>query len=416
MDLKHSIICGLLAAAMCSSLSGCGGKTLGGDVTKVSTATDKKGGSNSGSKAPDEPDPDKLGDRLTDLPQADRTSELTQISEQTDLFLTAVKEGDINAICDMLEPSSVYYKFFDRNRQSEQLSRILQADFGDMVWTHWAQTDMNNKNWLENAYMENSGYTESYVCAGVKEMLFFDEYFLLNFSKGESVDRLFKTETEEDCFSWLQSTLDKMPLLKNNWSIKCTVPDEEGKVLFNIDDDFIFDYTSILLLDETTDENMAKTYITKLAQSRGVIEDENATFDSSPELRELVSQLIKEKRFEEAWQSLKDTGEDGSFDDRIEYADLDKAGKARVDEYIEGHAYAVVCDHSTQVYDASRRRHVFTQIYYDAIAGEDEADIGDWLADNHIKESGEAVYFDITDDDQLANALGGYFDIISKLG
>ncbi|EGC03805.1 hypothetical protein CUS_4451 [Ruminococcus albus 8] len=68
------------------------------------------------------------------------------------------------------------------------------------------------------------------------------------------------------------------------------------------------------------------------------------------------------------------------------------------------------------MYDASRRRHVFTQIYYDAIAGDDELEIEDWLSDNHIKDCGEAVYFDITEDQRLATALGGYFDIIAKLG
>lgn len=417
MDHKHRIICGLLAAAMTLSLSGCGGRDIGGDATKISTSSSaKKGQTGSGANVPEEPDPSEFGGGLNDQPQVTYAEQLGQISEQTDLFLTAVQEGDINAICDMLEPSSVYYKFFDRNRQSEQLSRILQADFGDMVWTHWTQTDMNNKNWLESAYSEQGGYTESYVCAGVKEMLFFDEFFLLNFTKGQSVDRLFKTETEEDCFGWLETTLDKMPLLKNNWALKCTLPDEEGKVLFNIDEDYIFDYTSIMVLEDVYDQDMAKTYINAITKARGVIEDENATFDSSPELRELVAQLIRDKRFEDAWQSLKGIDEDGFFDDRTEYDDLDEAGKDRVDNYVEEHAYSIVCDHSTQVYDASRRRHVFVQIYYDAIAGDDELEIEDWLSVNGIKESGEAVYFDITDDDRLASALGGYFDIISRLG
>lgn len=76
----------------------------------------------------------------------------------------------------------------------------------------------------------------------------------------------------------------------------------------------------------------------------------------------------------------------------------------------------MVCDHSTQVYDASRRRHIFTQIYYEAIPDDNEAEIADWLSENHIMEGGEAVFFDITNDNRLATALGGYFDIISKLG
>ena len=87
-----------------------------------------------------------------------------------------------------------------------------------------------------------------------------------------------------------------------------------------------------------------------------------------------------------------------------------------MDKYIDEHTYAVVCDHSTQVYDASRRRHVFTQIYYDAIPADNELELEEWLENNHIKDGGEAVYFDITEDSRLASALGGYLDIISKLG
>ena len=420
MDHKH-IICGVLAAAVCFSVCSCGGKKPDSgkpkDTSSAAAESTVKKGDKTDTNVPDEPDPDALGRELSQAGSAvDRSGQLEQISQQTDVFLTAVKEGDINAICDNLEPSSAYYKFFDHHRQSAQLSKILQTDFGDLVWTHWGETDSNNKNWLENTYAEHGQYTRSYVCAGIKEMLFFDEYFLLNFSKGQSVNQLFKIEKEEDCFTWLQSTLDKMPLLRNNWALKCTLPDEDGKVLFNIDEDFIFDYTAIMQLDEITDEKMAQTYINALAESRGTIEDENATFDSSPELRAKLAQLIRDKSFEQAWQLTKELDDDGFFDDRKTYSDLNDSQKEKVDKYIDEHTYAVVCDHSTQVYDASRRRHVFTQIYYDAIPADNELELEEWLENNHIKDGGEAVYFDITEDSRLASALGGYLDIISKLG
>ena len=420
MDIKRKILCLLLTAALCTAMSGCSDNNdVKYNETGSSAASGNKAGK-SGEKAenvPDEPDVNALGQGLgDDIDKVDYSEEVEQISTQTDAFLTAVQQGDINAVCDMLEPSSAYYKFFDKHRESKQLAKIMQIDFGDMVWTHWADTDLNDRNWLESTYSEHGQYTRSYVCAGVKEMLFFDEYFLLNFQKGQSVNVAFKTEKEDDCYTWLQNTMDKMPLLKNNWALKCTVPDADGKVLFNIDEDFIFDYTSLLSLDEITDEKMAQTYINTLAESRGTIEDENATMDQSPELREQVAQRIKEKRFEEAWQLLSGLEEDGFYDDRKTYSDLDEAGKSRVDKYIEEHTYSVVCDHSTQVYDASRRRHIFTQIYYDAIAGDNELEIEDWLAENNVKEAGEAVYFDITEDSKLASALGGYLDIIAKLG
>jgi hypothetical protein len=275
---------------------------------------------------------------------------------------------------------------------------------------------MNNKNWLQNTYSEHGQYTRSYVCAGIKEMLFYDEYFLLNFSKGDSVNVKFKIENEEDCYSWLTKTIDMMQLLKINWSLKCTLPDNDGKVLFNIDEDFIFDYTALTSLDEVRDENMPQTYVNNIVTARGTIEGENATFDNSPELRESVAQMIKEKRFEDAWKALKDLDDDGFFADKKTYSDLDKDAKKRVKKFLEEHTYSVVCDHSTQVYDASRRRHIFTQIYYDAIPAENEEEIADWLEKNNIKEGGEAVFFDITNDNRLATALGGYFDIIAKLG
>ena len=207
-----------------------------------------------------------------------------------------------------------------------------------------------------------------------------------------------------------------MPLARNNWALKCTLPDDDGKVLFNIDDDFIIDYTNILLLDGVADEKKVKTYSDNLAECRGTIEDENATFDQSPEIREKFAQLIREKKFEEAWQLTKDLDKEGFFAERTTYDELGDASRAIVDDYVANHTYTVVCDHSTQVYDASRRRHVFTQIFYDAIAGDDELEIEEWLSNNHIKDCGEAVYFDITEDGNLASALGGYFDIISKLG
>jgi len=417
MSLKHRSICLMLAAAMCISMGGCSDKNVGEGKTKISTSATNKKSDKTDINVPDEPDPDELGKQLQGVgKEVDYSAQLEQISEQTDAFLDAVKAGDINTLCDLLEPSSAYYKFFDRHRKSAQLSKIMQTVFADMVWTHWAETDMNNKNWLQNTYSEHGQYTRSYVCAGIKEMLFYDEYFLLNFSKGDSVNVKFKIENEEDCYSWLTKTIDMMPLLKNNWSLKCTLPDDDGKVLFNIDEDFIFDYTALTSLDEVKDENMPQTYVNNIVTARGTIEDENATFDNSPELRESVAQMIKEKRFEDAWKALKDLDDDGFFADKKTYSDLDKDAKKRVKKFLEEHTYSVVCDHSTQVYDASRRRHIFTQIYYDAIPAENEDEIADWLEKNNIKEGGEAVFFDITNDNRLATALGGYFDIIAKLG
>ena len=417
MDLKRISLCGLLAVMMCFSLGGCGDKKVGEGKTKASTSVTKKKSDKTDKDVPDEPDPEALGKSLKFAEEeVDYTDQLEQISEQTDAFLDAVKAGDIDAVCDHLEPTSSYYKFFDRHRKSEQLSKIMQTVFADMVWTHWAETDMNNKNWLKSTYSEHGLYTRSYVCAGIKEMLFYDEYFLLNFSKGDSVNAKFRIENEADSYAWLEKTLGMMPLLKNNWSLKCTLPDKDGNVLFNIDEDFIFDYTMIMTLDEVKEESMAQTYVNNLADARGTIEDENATFDNSPELRENLAQMIKEKRFEDAWKSVKDLDDDGFFKDKKLYSDLDKGAKKRVKKYIEEHTWSVVCDHSTQVYDASRRRHIFTQIYYDAIPADNEEEIADWLADNHIMEGGEAVFFDITNDNRLATALGGYFDIISKLG
>ena len=312
MSLKHRSICLMLAAAMCISMGGCSDKNVGEGKTKISTSATNKKSDKTDINVPDEPDPDELGKQLQGVgKEVDYSAQLEQISEQTDAFLDAVKAGDINTLCDLLEPSSAYYKFFDRHRKSAQLSKIMQTVFADMVWTHWAETDMNNKNWLQNTYSEHGQYTRSYVCAGIKEMLFYDEYFLLNFSKGDSVNVKFKIENEEDCYSWLTKTIDMMPLLKNNWSLKCTLPDDDGKVLFNIDEDFIFDYTALTSLDEVKDENMPQTYVNNIVTARGTIEDENATFDNSPELRESVAQMIKEKRFEDAWKALKDLDDDG---------------------------------------------------------------------------------------------------------
>ena len=417
MDFKQ-IISILLAGCMGLSLAACAGSEVGGEATKVSTTAAKVNeGKKTDSSAFEKPVDEDLGEMVdTPVTTVDLSDKAAIVTEQTDAFLTALKSGDINTLCDMLEPSSVYYKFFDHNRQSAQLSKILQIDFGDLVWTHWEQTDNSTKNWLENTYAENGQYTRSYVLAGVKEMLFYDEYFLLNFSKGQFVNQLYKSENEDGYFAWIQKTLDKMPLARNNWALKCTLPDGDGKVLFNIDDDFIIDYTNILLLDGVADEKKVKTYSDNLAECRGTIEDENATFDQSPEIREKFAQLIREKKFEEAWQLTKDLDKEGFFADRTTYDELGDASRAIVDDYVANHTYTVVCDHSTQVYDASRRRHVFTQIFYDAIAGDDELEIEEWLSNNHIKDCGEAVYFDITEDGNLASALGGYFDIISKLG
>ena len=186
MDHKRLIV-PIAAALVGLMLTGCAGDDIGDDKTKVSTEVTEEKGNKVDSTVFQESDLEAIDEAIdAPLTTVDRSAELAVISEQTDAFLTALKAGDINALCDMLEPSSTYYKFFDRNRQSAQLSKILQTDFGDMVWTHWSQTDNNNKNWLESTYAENGQYTRSYVLAGVKEMLFYDEYFLLNFSNKKS--------------------------------------------------------------------------------------------------------------------------------------------------------------------------------------------------------------------------------------
>lgn len=419
MKLFHRMICVAAAGLMVLCASGCSSDKTPDTAAKTSSSksskTDKTGKDDAAVTSDETQDVVEVGAGLQENTE-DHSKELEIISGQTDVFLTALKEGDVATVSDMLEPGSRYYEFFQRHRDSEQLSQILKTDFGDMVWTHWTETDNDSKNWLENTYIEHGDHTRSFVCAGVREMLYFGEYFLLNYEKGQSVDADLKLETEGDAFAVLEKTLAVMPLCKNTWALNCTIPSDQGTVWFNLDNDYLMEYTNILAIDNSEPTKMAQDYVDMLATDRGVIEDESATFDDSPELRAKYAQLLREKDLEGAWKYVKGLDEDSFYAAKTTYEDLADVGQEAVSEFVKDHLNVVVTDYSTKVYDGTRRRHVFTQMYYDAIPEDREAEIADWLEENGIKQCCEAVFFDITEDGRLANALSGYFDIIARLG
>ena len=425
MNLFHRIICLAAAGLICVTAAGCSSEKTSDDAKNsasqsASAAKSKKDKSDKSTTAEEtqeeetqaEAESETFGEQTAE----DHSEELEIISKQTDVFLTALKDGDVQTVAGMLEPGSKYYEFFQRHRDSEQLSLILKTDFADLVWTHWSETDLDNKNWLENTYIEHGDHTRSFVCAGVREMLYFGEYFLLNFEKGKSVDNEMKLDSEGAAIAYLENTLAKMPLCRNTWALNCTLPSDQGTVWFNLDDDYLMDYTNILAIDNSEPTKMAQDYVDLLVTARGVIEDDSATFDDSTELRAKYSQLLREKDLEGAWKYVQGLDEDSFYAAKTTYDDLADVGQQAVDEFVAEHLDIVVTDYSTKVYDGTRRRHVFTQMYYDCIPEDNEDEIADWLAENGVKQSCEAVFFDITEDGRLANALSGYFDVIAKLG
>ena len=400
------------AMALCLLLAGCSGSTGGGDRTAVST---KKTAAGTVSRAEEE----KAADSSTAPEQVSRSADLTPqlkaVSTCTDEFLQAMKTGDINTLADYTLPESEFGRLFEANRNTEGLSQLMKAIFGDMVWTHTQSTDAMDLAWLETTYSEKGQWTQSYVMAGVKEMLYFSEYFLLNYEDGETVPEDFMPQSEEEAIDLLESTVAKMPLLKNNWGIKCTMPDVGGKVYFDLDDDFIMDDTRLMETENAVIEDMAAVYLSYMVEDKGKVGDDEAKTDSSSELRTEYAGLLKNKEFEKAWQLIKPKANKESFGDITEYGDLSPDEQAEADRYVKENMDIVVTDFSTEVYDGSTRRHFFSQAWYDAVAEDNEGDIGAWLSDNNVKQSDGGVFFDITEDERLGSALSEYFRALENI-
>lgn len=350
-----------------------------------------------------------------DIPDEQYMVELDIISEETDRLMTALCSGDVNTLADMLVADSKWGKFFDEHRDSVGLSNILREDFGDLVWTLSEDDEKTDILWLRSAEMQQRQYTQSYVTAGVKEMIYFSEYFLLNYGDGSVLPEDYAPEDEAQAEMLLTNTMKKLPLLKNHWSIPCTMPDEDGRVYFNLDEDFIMDYTKLDEIKDFTEETMYTEYIKLLAVDRGKVRDEEARTEESNDLRVELMGLLRECEFEEAWQLLKPNADKGLFADVPEYDRLTPEQQEKVDDFVQNKVRVVISDYSTEVDDETRRRHIFCHIYYDAIAEDDEKDIEVWLKEHEVKQSNDAVYFDITTDDKLPLVLDFYFDAIERV-
>lgn len=349
-----------------------------------------------------------------DIPDEQYMVELEVISEQTDRLMTALRDGDMYTLAELTVPDSKWNKFFEEHKDSQGISNILQEDFGDLVWTLSEEDEKTDILWLQSAEMQQRQYTQSYVTAGVKEMLYFSEYFLLNYSDGSVLPEDYAPEDEPQAQMLLTNTMKKLPLLKDHWSIPCTMPDEEGRVYFNLDDDFIMEYTKLTELKDFTEETITTEYIKLLAVDRGKVRDEEAQTEESNDLRVQLVGLLRDCEFEEAWQLLKPTADKDLFGEVEEYDRLTPEQQEKVDDFVQNKVSVVISDYSTTRDDDTKRRHIFCHIYYDAVADEDEKDIAVWLAEHGVKESHDAVYFDITANDKLPLVLEFYFEAIER--
>lgn len=348
--------------------------------------------------------------------KTDYTPQLETIQSETDKLLTALRDGDVNSLADLLAPDTKWGRFFNSHRNSEGLSNILRVDFGDMVWTYSQLDTQTDIQWLETAAMQHGDYTQTYVTAGVKEMLYFSEYFLLNFGDGSVLTDSYAPDDEAQSQMLLEKTVKKLPLLKNHWSIPCTIPNKDGRVYFNLDDDFLMDYTRLMEMKDFTEEEIVTGYIKLMSEDRGKVMDDKANTGKDNDLRVKLLGLLKDREFEEAWQLLKPDADKEFYGDVPEYDRLTPMQQELVNEFVRDKVSVVVSDYSTEVYDGSSRRHIFCQISYDAFAQNDEEDIADWLAENGIKQSDGGVYFDITSKDMLPEVLNFYFEAVERAG
>ncbi len=250
--------------------------------------------------------------------------------------MTALKNGDIETLKSLSNDT----RFYDKLAQPEEVKKILAALYGNMVWT----TDFLTDDAIERAYSFAVNFDSTLDIdfhVGSRKFMYYKDYDILRYNKGDVIPDEFKYETEEEAWKAFNATLEKMPLIYERWIFKTYISDN-GDVKFDL---YVSDYEHFVKQDYVlSNAREGKTLIdllNEICYDNCVVSPDGVEIAHNDEsgggvgLRQQAVDLMKEKKFKEAYELILSKSDQIEERLKYEYEGLTDKQKAYVQSVID---------------------------------------------------------------------------------
>lgn len=363
-----------------------------------------------------EPDVDTVSEESAVSDSDDPMSHMgNEVAQKVDELMKALSEGDLETMYRLTNSD-----FIEKMKDSEEFKKILIAVYGDAVWNTDCITDGNVDYQYRMAKSLNRDELDVYVDVGTKRYMYYKQYDILRYEKGDRIPADFKYETKEEAWEAFEETLSSMPRIYQRWTLKMTFPDEEGNYYFsfNFSDFKYFINDSFVLTNTKDDDKLLINLLAEICQDGVIIAPDGAEIAYNEEvhggegLRAAVVELLKKKDFEGARQLILEYSDEDFFNGRNTYDTLTDVQKAYVDEVLENSDMYAIETARSETGEMHVNLLMETEVLQYRLSSEPE-NLMDWINDNELK----SVYvifatMDFFLDDFVDHTFGAYYDIV----
>lgn len=343
-----------MAAFITGSLAACNNASDNSSTPADNTSTSAEASAES-SEETEEPSASDV--ESSEEASADASEESAESSQESKIdeqmvknkineFMTALKTGDVNTLKTLTKD-----EFYDELSYPEEYKKIVAAIYGNMVWS------MDFIPGFQLKDINDSKPFDIMIDVGSRRFMYYDEYDALRFKKGDVIPDGFQYESDEKAWEAFQATLEKMPLIYQRWIFRI-IPDENGGMTIETDySDYNYvtknnyELSHVKNPGETLIELLKEVGVDYCVISPDVEIACNGEEGGGVGLRQETVELMKQKKYREAYELLLSKSDKIDPGTKYEYDDLSDEQKKYIQNTLDdSNAYAVEKQQGTSKY------------------------------------------------------------------
>lgn len=387
--IKKTLVLLCAASLMTGGLTACGGESQStqsstqSTVSEQSVVSDDSTVNSNTEESSNSDESNGSSDNSDEESKEEKKLDYNLIRSKINEYMTALKNGDIET----LRALSTDTRFYDELAQPEEVKKILAALYGNMIWT----TDFLTDDDIEREYNFSINFNSSFEVpfyVGSRRFMYYSEYDLLRYKKGDVIPDGFKYATDEEAWQAFNATLEKMPLLFQKWILKVSFSDD-GNITF---EPYLCDYEHFLdesyTLSNAREGNTLIDLLEEVGNDYCVVSPDGVEIEHNDEsgggvgLRQQTVDLMKEKKFREAYELILSKDEDIDQSFKYAYDDFNDNQKAYVQSVIDDcNVYPIEVQRGTNKYKS-------VELLVDCSVFKNEADddVMKWIEENKLRD------------------------------
>lgn len=308
----------------------------------------------------------------------DQNTQLDEIQQLIDKFLTGVKNGDADAILETVYDPERYAAIAPDAKSREFAMEATKYIFQELEWDFGAEANLKiNSDVMKT--LEKYKKAMFYVSYSAKSFMAAESKYIATLNIGDRVEFLGYNSTKEDFYRYADAVRGITP---NTMQLYMEIKlDNSGAIKIDADN---FLYSAAMADDYDLwgmDRNSEQSYYGELSDSffssstlkgkvvrEGFIGNRNSPYSCNDELNELIS-MLREKDYGKAYEYLMSSDNElireyikkNNGSPLKKYSALDDEQKAKVLEYIKNETETIYSDY---IPDNTRSRYVTIVLYF----------------------------------------------------